>query len=132
MPKGSILGHGLRWTLGYGVHTWNLHNKDIIRPLYVCDILKVRRNPIQFSAEADLLFHQLILIYGCCYSATLPLIKTAILLDWSQIFLPIDTVRSIFWWGCMGIITLQCLWGILCNAQCRPHEAIWKFYLPSK
>jgi hypothetical protein len=36
----------------------------------------------------------------------------------------------------MSIITLQCLWGILCiillNTQCRPHEAIWKFYLPSQ
>lgn len=79
---------------------------------------------------------QLILIYGCCYSATLPLIKTAILLDWCRIFDPIDRTRNVFWCGCMAVATLQCVWGLLCiillNMQCRPHEAIWKFYLPSK
>lgn len=36
----------------------------------------------------------------------------------------------------MTVISVQCLWGLLCiillNMQCRPHEAIWKFYLPSK
>lgn len=36
----------------------------------------------------------------------------------------------------MAVATLQCVWGLLCiillNMQCRPHEAIWKFYLPSK
>ncbi|KAJ5371216.1 uncharacterized protein N7496_007308 [Penicillium cataractarum] len=108
----AYAGYALIYTPGYGVHTWNLHNKDLTRPLY------------------------LILIYGCCYSATLPLIKTAILLDWCRIFFPIDRARNLFWWGCTSIITLQCLWGVLCiillNAQCRPHEAIWKFYLPSK
>lgn len=61
---------------------------------------------------------QLILIYGCCYSAVLPLIKTAILLDWCRVFVSIDRARNAFWWGC--------------NTQCRPHRAIWEFYLPSK
>lgn len=36
----------------------------------------------------------------------------------------------------MIVIAFQCIWGLLCiillNMQCRPHEAIWKFYLPSK
>lgn len=36
----------------------------------------------------------------------------------------------------MALISLQCVWGIACiillNMQCRPHEAIWKFYLESK
>lgn len=79
---------------------------------------------------------QLILVYGSAYSATLPLIKTAILLDWCRVFVPIDRMKSLFWWGCACVIILQCLWGVLCvlllNLQCRPHEAIWKFYLPSK
>lgn len=51
-------------------------------------------------------------------------------------FVPGDKTRNSFWWGCAAIITLQCLWGLLCvlllNMQCHPHEAIWKFYLPSK
>ncbi|GLA60859.1 hypothetical protein AtubIFM54640_001357 [Aspergillus tubingensis] len=92
----AYAGYALIYTPGYYVHTWNLHNRDLIRPLY------------------------LILIYGCCYSAVLPLIKTAILLDWCRIFVPLNRTRNAFWWGCVSVITLQ------------PHEAIWKFYLPSK
>ncbi|RAK95362.1 uncharacterized protein BO80DRAFT_419179 [Aspergillus ibericus CBS 121593] len=108
----AYAGYALIYSPGYYVHTWDLYNKDLIRPLY------------------------LILIYGCCYSAVLPLIKTAILLDWCRIFVPMDRTRNAFWWGCAAVISLQCLWGVLCilllNMQCRPHEAIWKFYLPSK
>lgn len=78
----------------------------------------------------------LILIYGCSYSAVLPLLKTAILVDWCRIFVPQNRTSNAFWWGCMFIIVLQVLWGILCmillNMQCRPHAAIWQFYLPSK
>ncbi|KAK1855253.1 60s ribosomal protein l36 [Colletotrichum chrysophilum] len=103
---------GMIWTPGYYVHTWNLRNKDLIQPLY------------------------LILVYGCCYSAVLPLIKTAILLDWCRIFTAGDKRKSVFWWCCMGVVGFQCLWGILCiillNIQCTPHNAIWEFYLPSK
>lgn len=36
----------------------------------------------------------------------------------------------------MAVACFQCLWGTLCvillNMQCRPHRAIWEFYLPSK
>lgn len=81
------------------------------------------------------LYRQLILVYGCCYSAVLPLIKTAILLDWCRIFVHFNRIQDPFWWGCMVIICVQCVWGAACiillNLQCRPHEAIWKFYLPS-
>ncbi|KAJ5239229.1 hypothetical protein N7468_003848 [Penicillium chermesinum] len=103
----AYAGYSMIYTPGYFVHTWNLHNRDL-----------------------------LILVYGCTYSATLPLIKTAILLDWCRVFAPLDRMKSAFWWGCACVITLQCLWGALCvillNLQCRPHEAIWKFWLPSK
>ncbi|KAL3496536.1 hypothetical protein BJX62DRAFT_193462 [Aspergillus germanicus] len=108
----AYAGYAMIYTPGYYVHTWNLRNEDLIRPLY------------------------LILIYGCCYSAVLPLIKSAILLDWCRIFVPVDRMRNVFWWGCMAVICLQGIWGLLCilllNMQCRPHAAIWKFYLPSK
>lgn len=116
------------------MHTWNLHNEDLIRPLYVSSTWSLgfdHNRIIQWLTT-----FQLILIYGCCYSATLPLIKTAILVDWCRIFVPIERSKNLFWVGCMVVITLQCVWGLLCiillNMQCRPHEAIWKFYLPSK
>ncbi|OJJ95732.1 hypothetical protein ASPACDRAFT_126540 [Aspergillus aculeatus ATCC 16872] len=108
----AYAGYEMIQTPGYFVHQWNLHMGDLVRPLY------------------------LILIYGCCYSAVLPLIKTAILLDWCRIFVPVDGAKTPFWWACMAVSALQCLWGLLCvillNAQCRPHRAIWEFYLPSK
>ncbi|KAJ9143510.1 Integral membrane protein PTH11 [Pleurostoma richardsiae] len=108
----AYAGYGMIYTPGYYVHQWNLRNGDLIRPLY------------------------LILIYGCSYSAVLPLLKTAILLDWCRIFVAADRFKNFFWWGCMFIIGVQVTWGIACiillNMQCVPHAAIWKFYLPSK
>ena len=79
---------------------------------------------------------QLILIYGCCYSAVLPLIKTAILFDWSRLFVHANKRHNPFWWCCMILCVLQCLWGVACivllNLQCRPHRAIWEFYVPAE
>ncbi|KKY24900.1 hypothetical protein UCRPC4_g02266 [Phaeomoniella chlamydospora] len=71
----AYAGYALIYTPGYYVHQWNLYNRDLIRPLY------------------------LILVYGCSYSAVLPLLKTAILLDWCRIFVPGDRLKSPFWWG---------------------------------
>lgn len=31
----AYAAYSLIYTPGYGVHTWNLHNKDLIKPLYV-------------------------------------------------------------------------------------------------
>ncbi|PYH89516.1 hypothetical protein BO71DRAFT_434746, partial [Aspergillus ellipticus CBS 707.79] len=108
----AYAGYEMIKTPGYYVHEWNLTNGDLIQPLW------------------------LILVYGCCYSAVLPLIKTAILIDWCRVFVLVDRTKSLFWCGCMAIVALQCVWGILCiillNMQCRPHRAIWEFYLPSK
>ncbi|KAE8391182.1 hypothetical protein BDV23DRAFT_171776 [Aspergillus alliaceus] len=108
----AYAAYGMISTPGYYVHTWDLRNKDLIRPLY------------------------LIFVYGCCYSAVLPLIKTAILMDWCRVFVMVDRPKSFFWWGCTIVSFIQCLWGVLCitllNTQCRPHRAIWEFYLPSK
>lgn len=65
----------------------------------------------------------------------LPLLKTAILLEWLRILAPQgNRLKSPFWWGCVSIIVLQCVWGVACvillNVQCTPHEAIWKVYMP--
>ncbi|KAI6782820.1 uncharacterized protein J7T54_000963 [Emericellopsis cladophorae] len=108
----AYAGYEMVETPGYYVHQWNLVNGDLVRPLY------------------------LILVYGCCYSVVLPLIKTAILLDWCRVFVPTDKYRNPFWWGCVTLSTFQCVWGVMCiillNMQCRPHNAIWEFYVPSK
>ncbi|KAK1783185.1 hypothetical protein QBC45DRAFT_447946 [Copromyces sp. CBS 386.78] len=105
-------GYEMIKTPGYYVHTWNLHNGDLVRPLW------------------------LILVYGCAYSFVLPFIKTAILLDWCRLFVPADNRRSLFWWACMALGGFQCLWGLLCtillNVQCVPHRAIWEFWVPAK
>ncbi|KAJ1334072.1 hypothetical protein MN608_04075 [Microdochium nivale] len=118
-----MLGFGAYWgtayagfelvlTPGYYVHTWDLRLGDVIRPAY------------------------LILIYGCCYSAVLPLIKTAILLDWCRIFVPGERSDNLFWWGCVLLGIIQCVWGVACivllNMQCVPYNAIWVFYVPSR
>ncbi|KAH7146125.1 hypothetical protein EDB81DRAFT_651229 [Dactylonectria macrodidyma] len=108
----AYAAYALIWTPGYYVHTWNLRMGDLVKPLW------------------------LILIYGCCYSAVLPCIKTAILLDWCRVFVPGRKTRSSFWWACMFVIFIQCAWGVACiillNLQCRPHNAIWEFWVPSK
>ncbi|KAK7543209.1 hypothetical protein IWX49DRAFT_600651 [Phyllosticta citricarpa] len=108
----AYAAYGLISTPGYYVHMWNLHNRDLVRPLY------------------------LILVYGCCYSAVLPLLKTAILLDWCRIFVPSSRSDNPFWWCCVVISSIQCVWGILCigllNGQCPEHNAIWEFWLQKK
>ncbi|KAH8203862.1 hypothetical protein TruAng_001926 [Truncatella angustata] len=107
----AYAGYGMIFTPGYYVHTWDLTNGDLVRPLY------------------------LILVYGCSYSTVMPCIKAAILIDWCRIFVP-DRTRSFFWWSCMAVIALQVCWGIACiallNMQCVPHAAIYEFYLPAK
>ncbi|KAF5018330.1 hypothetical protein F66182_9691 [Fusarium sp. NRRL 66182] len=108
----AYAGYAMVETPGYYVHQWHLRNGDPVCPLY------------------------LILVHGCCYSAVLPLIKTAILVDWSRVFVLGDKRRSAFWWGCIVLGGLQCVWGVACitllNMQCIPHRAIWEFYLPSR
>ncbi|KAH7411401.1 hypothetical protein BKA64DRAFT_569183 [Cadophora sp. MPI-SDFR-AT-0126] len=108
----AFAGYSLIYTPGYYVHQWNLHSGDLVQPLY------------------------LILVYGCAYSVVLPLLKTAILLDWCRIFIPSNRTHNSFWVGCIFIIFVQVVWGLACiillNLQCVPHAAIWEFYLPSK
>ena len=117
MSQGAYCGtayaaYSLIYTPGYYVHQWNLHNKDLVQPLY------------------------LILVYGSAYSATLALIKTAILIDWCRIFVPGNRYKSFFWWGSTFVIFVQLTWGVACivllNMQCAPRLAIWEFYVPAK
>ncbi|KAK0625028.1 hypothetical protein B0T17DRAFT_508048 [Bombardia bombarda] len=94
-----IVAYGLYWGTayaayslinapGYYVHTWDIHLADLVHPLY------------------------LVLVYGCCYSIVLPLIKTAILLDWCRVFVPGERLKSPFWWGCIALVTVQSIWSV--------------------
>lgn len=157
----AYAGYEMVATPGYYVHQWHLTNGDLVRPLWVslsayfdCPLKgpgkkekrkgkkkksrqKGERGEKQGGkkkAPTDLL--QLILVYGCCYSVVLPLIKTAILLDWCRVFISNNRYKNLFWWSCIILSVLQCLWAVACvillNLQCRPHHAIWEFYVPAK
>ncbi|KAI5211442.1 hypothetical protein E4T38_01396 [Aureobasidium subglaciale] len=108
----AYAGYKMIFYPGYYVHQWNLCNGDLVEPFY------------------------LILMYGCAYSATLALVKTAILIDWCRFFVIGDSRTGYFWRISAFLVCLQIVWGILCiillNTQCVPHAAIWKFYLSSK
>lgn len=80
-------------------------------------------------------FH--VLLIGSFYQTVLPLLKTAILLEWLRILAPPgqgNRLASPFWWGCVSVMALQVVWAVACvvllNVQCSPHEAIWKVYMP--
>ncbi|KAK2923297.1 hypothetical protein FoTM2_016819 [Fusarium oxysporum f. sp. vasinfectum] len=94
---------------GSYVHTWNLRRSDLVEPF------------------------RLILVYRCCYSAALPCIKTAILLDWCQVFATQRDRKNVFWVVSIVLIVLQCAWGaiyiVLLNLQCSPHHGIWEFWV---
>ena len=98
-------------TPGYFVHQWNLTIGDLVRTSW------------------------LVLLIGTFYQIVLPLVKTAILLEWMKILAPQgNRYKSVFWWGCVSVIVVQVVWAIACvillNVQCTPHEAIWKLWMP--
>ncbi|KXX79396.1 hypothetical protein MMYC01_204045 [Madurella mycetomatis] len=92
--------------IGYFVHQWDLIIGDLI----------------------DLLYY--VSIGGVLYSVTLPLLKVAILLEWSQVFVA-GGERNAFWWTCYALMALQILFGIAAtvalNLVCIPYEAIYDF-----
>ncbi|WKT54317.1 hypothetical protein QSH57_004901 [Fusarium oxysporum f. sp. vasinfectum] len=94
---------------GSYVHTWNLRRSDLVEPF------------------------RLILVYRCCYSAALPCIKSAILVDWCQVFATQRDRKNVFWVVSIALIVLQCAWGViyivLLNLQCNPHHGIWEFWV---
>ncbi|KAK8136734.1 hypothetical protein PG984_004674 [Apiospora sp. TS-2023a] len=91
---------------GYFVHAWDIKVETEISALYYA------------------------FLFGVFYSISLGLIKIAIPLEWSRIFVPPGTwKKNYFWWGSMFIVVLQSVVlvviTILLNVQCVPHEAIW-------
>ncbi|KAK8100533.1 hypothetical protein PG999_010907, partial [Apiospora kogelbergensis] len=91
---------------GYFVHAWDITVESEISALYYA------------------------FLFGVFYSIALGIIKVAIPLEWSRIFVPPGAWKTnYFWWGSMFIVVLQSVVlvviTILLNVQCIPHEAIW-------
>ncbi|KAI0160162.1 hypothetical protein GGR57DRAFT_456574 [Xylariaceae sp. FL1272] len=67
------------------------------------------------------------------YCVTLLLIKAAILLEWSHIFVPRPN-RNGFWWICYGMLiantALYLATIAALNYACLPRQKIWRPYLP--
>ena len=61
--------------------------------------------------------------------------KSAIIIDWLGIFQPPgNKLKSPFFLGCMFLLAVQFISGVGLelglNLQCRPHNAIWEFWVP--
>ncbi|KAL8401085.1 hypothetical protein RB594_001206 [Gaeumannomyces avenae] len=84
-------GYSFTWSPGYYVHQWDLRIRDL---------------PEAYS---------LILLYSSFYSVSLPLVKTAILLDWSRVLVVSERRSNPFWWACIVLSAIQCIWGTICT-----------------
>ncbi|KAI1207046.1 uncharacterized protein F4807DRAFT_212163 [Annulohypoxylon truncatum] len=96
-------------TPGFFVHQWNLHLRAMIDTVFY----------IHYA--------------GVFYSITLPLLKIAILTEWTRMLVPRGT-RNVFWWFCNGVIASQVMAMIaivfaLCFV-CIPYQKIWDLTLP--
>ncbi|RYC64117.1 hypothetical protein CHU98_g2087 [Xylaria longipes] len=69
------------------------------------------------------------------FQATMGTIKTAVLLEWTRIFVPSGT-RTIFWWTCQIVMWVNMLYyttGVIISAiSCSPHEKIWHPTIPGR
>ncbi|KAK6951113.1 hypothetical protein Daesc_007643 [Daldinia eschscholtzii] len=69
------------------------------------------------------------------YAIVLILLKTAILIDWVQMFIPRGT-RGVFFWTCYGILLFNFLFyfssEIAGNLSCIPFKRIWDKTVPGK
>ncbi|KAI1448855.1 hypothetical protein F5Y02DRAFT_283264 [Annulohypoxylon stygium] len=96
-------------TPGYFVHQWDLHLRAMIDTVFY----------IHYA--------------GVFYSITLPLLKIAILTEWTRMLVPRGT-RNAFMWFCYGVIASQVMAMVaivfaLCFV-CIPYEKIWDLTLP--
>ncbi|KAI1105775.1 hypothetical protein F4804DRAFT_331024 [Jackrogersella minutella] len=96
-------------TPGYFVHQWDLHLGDMIETVFY----------IHYA--------------GVFYSITLPLLKIAILTEWTRMLVPTGT-RNAFMYFCYGVIASQVMAMIaivfaLCFV-CTPYQKIWDLTLP--
>ncbi|KAI8958015.1 hypothetical protein F5Y11DRAFT_55566 [Daldinia sp. FL1419] len=94
---------------GYFIHTWDLKLNDSI---YLSYLLHVGNN-----------------LYGIIY----PTLKSAILIEWMNLFLPRGK-RGYFYWVSLLLIALLSLWycglNVAENFHCVPYKRIWDVTVP--
>ncbi|KAK0609906.1 hypothetical protein B0T17DRAFT_500829 [Bombardia bombarda] len=82
-----------------------------------------------------LYMNYIIYLYAPLYGTTMLLAKTAILLEWARIFVPLGT-RDTFYWACRimlvvnGLIYVAAI--IACALVCIPVEAQWNLWVTGK
>ncbi|KAI3317471.1 hypothetical protein HD806DRAFT_514695 [Xylariaceae sp. AK1471] len=96
---------------GFYVHQWNVRAKDVPSALYI------------------------IYTNTSLFQATIGSVKTAVLLEWTRIFVPPGT-RNGFYWTCQIVMWVNILYYIavvtVSGISCFPHEKIWNMNLPGK
>ncbi|KAI1806788.1 hypothetical protein F4811DRAFT_560224 [Daldinia bambusicola] len=116
LSYGAFIGfsycvYRLTATSGMFVHQWNILVRDLSGMIYT----------VQLAVN----FYAIVLI----------LLKTAILIDWVQMFIPRGT-RGVFFWTCYGILSFNFLFyfssEIAGNLSCIPFARIWDKTIPGK
>jgi hypothetical protein len=76
-----------------------------------------------------------VVVGSSVYGAVQCLLKTAILLEWTRLFVPTG-VRNLFWWTCHVTIALNIVFYIICTFieifACSPRKKQWNPTLPGK
>ncbi|KAI1116622.1 hypothetical protein F5Y14DRAFT_439754 [Nemania sp. NC0429] len=99
----------LMQTTGIYVHQWNIRASTVPSALFI------------------------VYVNTSLFQATMGSVKTAILLEWTRIFVPPGT-RTTFWWTCQITMWVNILYYstvvIVSAISCNPHEKIWNPSLP--
>ncbi|KAI1817062.1 hypothetical protein GGS20DRAFT_582759 [Poronia punctata] len=97
--------------VGFYVHGWNVPPAEVPSVLYI------------------------VYLNTSFFQATIGLVKVAILIEWSRLFVPRGTKNG-FYWTCQGImwvnITYYTAGIIISGLSCMPHEKIWNSSLPGR
>ncbi|KAI0809644.1 hypothetical protein GGR55DRAFT_679478 [Xylaria sp. FL0064] len=103
--------YNLMRTAGIYVHQWDIRANAVPSALYI------------------------VYVNTSLFQATMGTVKTAILLEWTRLFVPPGT-RTKFWWTCqivMWVTTLYYVSIVVASAlSCSPHEKIWHPTLPGR
>ncbi|KAI0415520.1 hypothetical protein F5X98DRAFT_346232 [Xylaria grammica] len=107
---GFIYGvYNLMGTTGIYVHQWNIRASTVPSALYI------------------------IYVNTSFFQATMGSVKTAILLEWTRVFVPRGT-RTSFWWTSQIVMWVNILYYIsvivISAISCSPHEKIWYPNIP--
>ncbi|KAI0423599.1 hypothetical protein F5Y09DRAFT_326943 [Xylaria sp. FL1042] len=103
--------YDLMRTAGIYVHQWDIRASVVPSALYI------------------------VYVNTSLFQATMGSVKTAILLEWTRLFVPPGT-RTPFWWTCQIVMWVNILYYIsivvVSAISCFPHEKIWHPNLPGR